>query len=113
MAPHSEQKRYSDMATILRLPHLDIVLDNYIKDNSDNDSKPQRALRRSDRIKSQSESQESTSKRRRRYNSVMDDEEDFDEDESKHSPKRREPEHRHLNRIRLQKTENVDIFGNS
>ena len=100
---------YSDMATILRLPHLDIVLDN-MKDVNESESKSKRTPRRSNRIKSQLESQEQTNKRRRRYNSVMDDDEDFSEDLSQKSPKKKEPEHRHFNRMRLKKRENVSLI---
>ena len=70
--------------------------------------------RRSDRIRnlSQPSGQDGSSeglgrreKRRRRYNSVM--EEDIDDTEEL-EPKRREPEHRRLNRLRLMKqNENV------
>ena len=70
--------------------------------------------RRSDRIRnlSQPSGQGDSSeglprrgKRRRRYNSVM--EEDIDDTEEL-EPKRREPEHRRLNRLRLMKqNENV------
>ena len=70
--------------------------------------------RRSDRIRNlsqtssqggSSEGQPRRGKRRRRYNSVM--EEDIDDTEEL-EPKRREPEHRRLNRLRLMKqNENV------
>merc|ERR1712241_1211753 len=92
-----------DMTTLLRLPHMDIVLAPEDQGNP----------RRSDRIRnlSQTSSQEENSegqlrrgKRRRRYNSVM--EEDIDDTEDLEG-KRREPEHRRLNRLRLMKqTEN-------
>merc|ERR1712045_40154 len=88
-----------DMTTLLRLPHMDIVLAPEDQGNP----------RRSDRIRnlSQTSSQEENSegqprrgKRRRRYNSVM--KEDIDDTEDLES-KRREPEHRRLNRLRLMK----------
>ena len=92
------------MTTLLRLPHMDIVL------APEGQANP----RRSDRIRnlSQPSGQDDSSeglprrgKRRRRYNSVM--EEDIDDTEEL-EPKRREPEHRRLNRLRLMKqTENV------
>ena len=87
------------MTTLLRLPHMDIVLAPGEQENP----------RRSDRIRnlSQPSSQEEPGrgKRRRRYNSVM--EEDIDDTEDLEG-KRREPEHRRLNRLRLmKKTENV------
>merc|ERR1712024_124924 len=91
------------MTTLLRLPHMDIVLAPEEQANP----------RRSDRIRnlSQTSSQEQNNegpsrrgKRRRRYNRVM--EEDIDDNEELES-KRREPEHRRLNRLRLMKqTEN-------
>jgi len=115
LAPQLPEHISLVMATILRLPHLDIVLDNYVKTEecrNDNVSEipPQITLRRSVRLKSssQSEEQEPRGKRRRRYNSVMDEEDEFDEDISKNSPKKREPEHRYHNRMRLQKRENVE-----
>ena len=87
------------MTTLLRLPHMDIVLAPGDQENP----------RRSDRIRnlSQLSSQEEPvrGKRRRRYNSVMD--EDIDDTEDVEG-KRREPEHRRLNRLRLmKKTVNV------
>ena len=97
------------MTTVLRLPHMDIVL------ASSEDLKPPAKPRRSDRIRnlSQTSSQENSEgqprrgKRRRRYNSVM--EEDIDDTEDLES-KRREPEHRRLNRLRLMKqNENVSF----
>ena len=95
-----------DMTTLLRLPHMDIVLAPVDQGNP----------RRSDRIRnlSQTSSQENSEgqprrgKRRRRYNSVM--EEDIDDTEDLES-KRREPEHRRLNRLRLMKqNENVSFY---
>ena len=85
------------MTTVLRLPHMDIVL------ASGEDLKPPAQLRRSDRIRNLSgtSSQEQGGRkreRRRRYNSVM--EEDDGEDPG---PRRREPEHRRINRLRLMK----------
>merc|ERR1711874_520714 len=101
-----------DMTTLLRLPHMDIVLAPGDQGNP----------RRSDRIRnlSQTSSQEGNSeaqlrrgKRRRRYNSVMEEvsvmEEDIDDTEDLES-KRREPEHGRLNRLRLMKqNENVSF----
>ena len=94
------------MTTLLRLPHMDIVLDQEEQANP----------RRSDRIRNlsqtssqgeNSEGQPRRGKRRRRYNSVMEEQEDIDDTEDLES-KRREPEHRRLNRLRLMKqTENV------
>merc|ERR1711874_626937 len=90
---------------LLRLPHMDIVLAPGDQGNP----------RRSDRIRnlSQTSSQEGNSeaqlrrgKRRRRYNSVMEEDsvmqEDIEDTEDLES-KRREPEHRRLNRLRLMK----------
>ena len=92
------------MTTVLRLPNMAIVLGPEEQANT----------RRSDRIRNLSEpsSQQQNSerpsrrgKRRLRYNSVM--EEDIDDTEELES-KRREPEHRRLNRLRLMKqNENV------
>jgi len=69
-------------------------------------------VRRSSRIRSNHQASsisptDSQQKTRRRYNSVMDDqnddEEEMEEDIENHEPKRREPEHRQLNRMRLQR----------
>jgi len=68
-------------------------------------------VRRSSRIRSSHQAVQSQAdshqKTRRRYNSVMDDqnddEEDMEEDIENQEPKRREPEHRQLNRMRLQR----------
>ena len=82
------------MTTLLRLPHMDIVLAPEDQGNP----------RRSDRIRnlsgtsSQEEGGRRRGERRRRYNSVM--EEDDGEDPG---PRRREPEHRRINRLRLMK----------
>merc|ERR1712110_698729 len=87
------------MTTLLRLPNMDILLAPEEQANP----------RRSDRIRnlSQTSSEQqdnegpsSRGKRRRRYNSVM--EEDIDDTEEMET-KRREPEHRRLNRLRLMK----------
>ena len=103
-SPYSVFQTPPDMTTLLRLPHMDIVL------APEGQANP----RRSDRIRnlSQPSGQDDSSeglprreKRRRRYNSVM--EEDIDDTEEL-EPKRREPEHRRLNRLRLMKqNENV------
>merc|ERR1711913_154215 len=93
-----------DMTTLLRLPHMDIVLA----------PKEQANPRRSDRIRNlsqpsggddNSEGLPRRGKRRRRYNSMM--EEDIDDTEEL-EPKRREPEHRRLNRLRLMKQNEND-----
>ena len=73
-------------------------------------------VRRSSRIKSNHQAVQSQTdiqqKTRRRYNSVMDDqndeEEDMEEEIENQEPKRREPEHRQLNRMRLQR-QNVKL----
>ena len=84
------------MTTLLRLPHMDIVLAPEEQANP----------RRSDRIRNlsgtsnQEEGGRRRGERRRRYNSVM--EEDGEEGEEP-GPRRREPEHRRLNRLRLMK----------
>merc|ERR1711874_184500 len=92
------------MTTVLRLPNMAIVLGPEEQANT----------RRSDRIRNLSEpsSQQQNSerpsrrgKRRLRYNSVM--EEDIDDTEELES-KRREPEHRRLNRLRLMKQNEND-----
>merc|ERR1712110_1244924 len=89
------------MTTLLRLPNMDILLAPEEQANP----------RRSDRIRNLShtsseqqdnEGPSSRGKRRRRYNSVMED--DIEESESK----RREPEHRRLNRLRLMKQSEND-----
>merc|ERR1739845_170312 len=90
----------TDMTTVLRLPHMDIVL----ACDDPHAGQP----RRSSRIRNLSQNSEQTQesgeprreKRRRRYNSVM--EEDIDDTDDM-EPKRREPEHRRLNRLRLMK----------
>merc|ERR1711936_921686 len=92
------------MTTVLRLPNMAIVLGPEEQANT----------RRSDRIRNLSEpsSQQENSerpsrrgKRRLRYNSVM--EEDIDDTEEMEA-KRREPEHRRLNRLRLMKQNEND-----
>jgi len=97
------------MATVLRLPHMDIVLAQCEAQDSE------REVRRSDRIRNISQPshlRQETGRtrgreiRRRRYNSVMED--DGEEDGEVVQQKKREPEHRRLNRLRLMKqTENV------
>ena len=97
------------MATVLRLPHMDIVLAQCEAQDSE------REVRRSDRIRNISQPshhRQETARtrgremRRRRYNSVMDD--DGEDDGEVVEQKKREPEHRRLNRLRLMKqTENV------
>ena len=100
------------------------ILDNCnVGEKSHGNGKP-RMLRRSSRIKLIEENDKKTTmstkqnKRRRRYNSVMDDVNEDEHDESvdvngsveveveMQEQRRREPEHRHLNRMRLQR-ENV------
>ena len=81
------------MTTLLRLPHMDIVLAPEEQANP----------RRSDRIRNLSgtSSQEQGGRkreRRRRYNSVME-----EDDGEEPGPRRREPEHRRINRLRLMK----------
>ena len=94
------------MATVLRLPHMDIVLAQCEAQDSE------REVRRSDRIRNISQGRQETGRtrgrelRRRRYNSVMED--DGEDDGEVVEQKKREPEHRRLNRLRLMKqTENV------
>jgi len=82
------------------------------------DDKP-KMVRRSTRIKQIGENNDKKTetkqkKRRRRYNSVMDDSNEDDDSEEasvqgvrKQEQERREPEHRHLNRMRLQR-ENIE-----
>ena len=99
------------MTTVLRLPNMDIVLAC-----ADTQTVHSRQPRRSPRIRNLSQSSEqgqkdgesSRGKRRLRYNSVM--EEDL-EDSDDMELRRREPEHRRLNRLRLMKqTENVSYL---
>ena len=97
------------MATVLRLPHMDIVLAQCEAQDSE------REVRRSDRIRNISQGSDQRQEtgrtrgrqmRRRRYNSVMED--DGEDDGEVVEQKKREPEHRRLNRLRLMKqTENV------
>ena len=97
------------MATVLRLPHMDIVLAQCEAQDSE------REVRRSDRIRNISQGSDQRQEagrtrgrqtRRRRYNSVMED--DGEDDGEVVQQKKREPEHRRLNRLRLMKqTENV------
>merc|ERR1711868_208106 len=88
------------MATILRLPHMDIVIDDEKMDVSDETSTDDKTRRRSDRLRKIQTSEERSMKRRRRYNSVMNDDEEENQDDEKNN-KRKEPAHRHLNRLRL------------
>ena len=77
---------------------MDIVL------ASSEDLKPPAQPRRSDRIRnlsgtsSQEEGGRRRGERRRRYNSVME-----EDDGEEPGPRRREPEHRRINRLRLMK----------
>merc|ERR1712029_389729 len=113
-----------DMATILRLPHMDIVLDGgdsprgehkvverRLRRRSSGSYSIDTNVRRSSRIKNNIHhqpglTQSDIHQKRRRYNSVMDDQNDDEEemeDIESQEPKRREPEHRQLNRMRLQR----------
>jgi len=96
------------MATILRLPHMDIVIDDEKMNVSDETSTDDKTRRRSDRLRKIQTSEERSMKRRRRYNSVMDDDEDEENQDDEKNNKRKEPAHRHLNRLRLKQRQEVE-----
>ena len=103
------------MSTVLRLPHMDIVLEcEHNVRSKRNGNRETLNLRRSDRLRNVSGGSQQAERRskRRRYNSVMDDQEEHenqeDDDQDQGDRRRQEPEHRHLNRMKMQR-QNVII----
>ena len=101
------------MSTVLRLPHMDIVLECDHRPGDRERLNP----RRSDRLRNvsggnQDHQADTTMRRsrRRRYNSVMDEQEEYDnhEDEDLGDKQRQEPEHRQINRMKMRR-QNVTI----
>ena len=88
--------------TLLRLPNMDIVINGM----EEEEKWKGHVLRKSSRIAEQKEIEEQqklgmmTRRRRMRYNSLMDEDEKEDEDQEDPEQKRKEPDHRRLNRLR-------------
>ena len=103
------------MSTVLRLPHMDIVLecDHKVRRGRRSGHRERLSPRRSDRLRNVSggnqDHQQNTETyvkcKRRRYNSVMDDQEETDnhEDHDQGDKQRQEPEHRQQNRMKMQR----------
>ena len=103
------------MSTVLRLPHMDIVLecDHKVRRSRRPGNRERISPRRSDRLRNVSggnqdhpqQTDTNVRSKRRRYNSVMDDQEDNDndEDDDQGDKQRQEPEHRQLNRMKMQR----------
>merc|ERR1712137_1279291 len=99
-----EMGKIGDMSTVLRLPHMDIVLecDHKVRRSRRPGNRERISPRRSDRLRNVSGGNQdhpqqtgtNVRSKRRRYNSVMDDQEDKE---------RQEPEHRQLNRMKMQR----------
>ena len=101
------------MSTVLRLPHMDIVLEceHKVRNKRPGD-RESLSPRRRDRLRNisgeyQNHQTETTMRRsrRRRYNSVMDEQEENDkhENEDLEDKQRHEPEHRQLNRMKMRR----------
>ena len=120
------------MSTVLRLPHMDIVLecDNKVRNTGTKRLAHAKmdSPRRSGRLRNVSgvnqdhmqQTKNNVRSKRRRYNSVMDDQEgndDLEENDERDTnghdtdtntgeagdKRRQEPEHRHLNRMKMQR----------
>lgn len=103
------------MSTVLRLPHMDIVLecDHKVRRGRRSGHRERLSPRRSDRLRNVSggnqDHQQNTEAyvkcKRRRYNSVMDDQEETDnhEEHDQGDKQRQEPEHRQQNRMKMQR----------
>merc|ERR1711894_646091 len=99
-----ELSKIGDMSTVLRLPHMDIVLecDHKVRRSRRPGNRERISPRRSDRLRNASggnqdhpqQTDTNVRSKRRRYNSVMDEQED---------KQRQEPEHRQLNRMKMQR----------
>ena len=111
----AELSKIGDMSTVLRLPHMDIVLecDHKVRRSRRPGNRERISPRRSDRLRNVSggnqdhpqQTDTNVRSKRRRYNSVMDDQEDNDndEDDDQGDKQRQEPEHRQLNRMKMQR----------
>ena len=107
------------MSTVLRLPHMDIVLecDHKVRRGRRSGHSEKLSPRRSDRLRNVSgenqdhqQTEANVRCKRRRYNSVMDDQEDQEEndnheedDQDRGDKQRQEPEHRQQNRMKMQR----------